>query len=101
MVLIGVVGRDWAKSTDDTIDLHICFTAPDVRRRGIGSLMMQWGCDLADLLFLSTWIEASPEGNYLYQRFGFYELEKLYHAGEVMGTCMRRDTKPWWVGGGG
>ncbi len=24
--------------------------------------MLQWGCDLADLLSISSWIEASPEG---------------------------------------
>lgn len=35
--------------------------------------MMQWGCDLADQLFLPCWIEASPEGNHLYKVFGFYD----------------------------
>ncbi|KAL1874780.1 hypothetical protein VTK73DRAFT_199 [Phialemonium thermophilum] len=71
------------------VHLHICFTDPEYRRRGAGALMMQWGCDLADQLFLPGWIEASPEGNHLYRRYGFYDLERA--AGGLSGTNMRRD----------
>ena len=54
--------------------------------------MMQWGCDLADQLFIPGWIEASEEGNFLYKAFGFYDFAKL--PGDA--TFMKRDarTKP-------
>lgn len=44
------------------LHLHICATAASVRRQGAGGMMLQWGSDTADLLFLPGWIEASPEG---------------------------------------
>ncbi|PIA96314.1 hypothetical protein CB0940_10610 [Cercospora beticola] len=75
------------------IHLHILFTSPEHVRRGIGSMMMRWGCELADLLFIPAWIEASAEGNFLYKRFGFYDQQQLTHKGEVTGTCMRRDAR--------
>ncbi|KAH9884420.1 acyl-CoA N-acyltransferase [Xylariomycetidae sp. FL2044] len=71
--------------------LHTCFTDPEYQRRGAGSMMMQWGCDLADQLFLPAWIEASPEGNALYRKYGFYDLEPA--RGGLQGTNMRRDAR--------
>lgn len=60
--------------------------------------MMQWGCDLADQLFLPAWIEASPEGNQLYRRFGFYNFSRS--AGGLEGTNMRRDARLTVIQGG-
>ncbi|KAK5130533.1 hypothetical protein LTR08_001963 [Meristemomyces frigidus] len=72
------------------IHLHICFTHPDYRRRGAGGMMMQWGCALADQLFVPGWIEASEEGNFLYESFGFYEFAKIASEGA---TYMKRDAR--------
>lgn len=36
---------------------------------------MRWGCDLADMLSVPGWIEASPEGTLLYEKHGFVEAE--------------------------
>lgn len=58
-------------------DLHICFTHPDYRRRGAGAMLLQWGCDLADLLQLPGYIEASRDGNFLYKTFGFEGVETM------------------------
>ncbi|GAB1312410.1 N-acetyltransferase domain-containing protein [Madurella fahalii] len=80
------------------VHLHICYTDPDYRRQGAGGLMMQWGCDLADQLFLPAWIEASPEGNHLYRRHGFYDFSKV--VGELEGTHMRRDARRTVIEGG-
>lgn len=60
--------------------------------------MLQWGCDVADLLGLVGWIEASEEGNLLYKRFGFYEHSKV--EGEMGGVNMMRDAKGWAIVGG-
>lgn len=43
--------------------------------------MMRWGCELADLLFLPAWVEASPEGNFLYEKFGFCDFMQIEHRG--------------------
>ena len=69
---------------DTSIDLHILFTSPEHCRQGIASMMMRWGCELADLLFLPAWIEASPEGNFLYRKFGFADKQQLTHNGMVI-----------------
>ncbi|KAK3723124.1 hypothetical protein LTR37_001847 [Vermiconidia calcicola] len=73
------------------VHLHICFTNSDYRRRGAGGMMLKWGCDLADLLGLPGWIEASEEGNFVYKMFGFYDYEKI--EGELGGTNMKRDAR--------
>ena len=54
-------------------------------------MMLKWGCDLADALFLPGWIEASAEGNFLYKTFGFYDYEKLDDTDMGEGTNMRRE----------
>lgn len=46
--------------------------------------MMRWGCELADLLFLPAWVEASPEGNFLYKKFGFCDFKQIEHEGSMI-----------------
>lgn len=70
-------------------DLHICFTSPGFRRQGAGRLMMQWGCDLADVLSIPAWIEASVEGQALYKVHGFVDVDTPPGLGDV--TFMRRE----------
>ncbi|KAK3723254.1 hypothetical protein LTR37_001977 [Vermiconidia calcicola] len=53
------------------VHLHVCFTRPSLCRRAAGAMMLKWGRDLADALFLPAWIEASAEGSLLYKTFGF------------------------------
>lgn len=77
-------------------DLHICFTLAEYRRRGAGSMMLQWGCDVADALGIAGWIEASAEGNFLYKCHGFYEHSKI----EGGGINMTRDAKQIAMRGG-
>ncbi|KXS95216.1 hypothetical protein AC578_6935 [Pseudocercospora eumusae] len=80
-----------AMNQDPFLHLHICFTSPAYRRRGLASKMVQWGCDLADLLSLPGWIEASMEGSLLYKQHGFYNVLDIVQNGEKQGICMRRD----------
>ncbi|RMZ83647.1 hypothetical protein DV738_g920, partial [Chaetothyriales sp. CBS 135597] len=81
------------------VHLHICFTHPAYRRRGAGQMMLQWGCDLADHLFLPGWVEASEEGSALYSRFGFYEYEKV-PSESLPGVNMKRHPKVKGIDGG-
>ncbi|KAJ5261294.1 acetyltransferase [Penicillium angulare] len=48
-------------------------THPDYWRRGAGSMLVQWGCDLADEQGVSAYVDASKKGAPLYQKFGFVD----------------------------
>lgn len=64
-------------------------------------MMLQWGCDVADLLGLAGWIEASEEGNFLYKVHGFYDHSKIEGEwGGLGGVNMKRDARPWAIQGG-
>lgn len=54
-------------------------------------MMMKWGCDLADQLFLPAWVEASPEGRALYLKFGWEIC--TYLKGELPSAVMKRKAK--------
>ncbi|KAF2151540.1 hypothetical protein K461DRAFT_321766 [Myriangium duriaei CBS 260.36] len=69
--------------------LGMMFTARESRRQGAGTLMMQWGCDLADHLFLPIWLTTTPTGRYLYERFGF----KIHYKGHVSEPFMKREAE--------
>ncbi|KAK0278712.1 hypothetical protein LTR35_008976 [Friedmanniomyces endolithicus] len=82
------------------IHLNICFTDANYRRRGAGGMMLQWGCDLADQLFIPGYIEATTDGNFLYKMFGFYELESIDSGIGEEGVTMRRDARSRPIEGG-
>lgn len=46
-------------------------THPDFRRRGAASMLVAWGCDLADQIGVAAYIDASKEGAVVYEKFGF------------------------------
>lgn len=54
-------------------------------------MMMQWGCDLADQLFLPAWVEASVEGRVLYLKFGWEDYG--YLKGELPSAVMKRKAR--------
>ncbi|THV69775.1 hypothetical protein D6D28_05643 [Aureobasidium pullulans] len=98
-VITGIMGTRKRLFTEPYCQLHICFTDPDYQRRGIGSMMLQWGSDLADQLFLPSWVEASPAGNFLYRKFGYKDIE-VNESGEMQGSTMRRAARVLPVEGG-
>ncbi|CAD0048265.1 unnamed protein product [Aureobasidium pullulans] len=98
-VITGIMGVRKRFFTEPYCQLHICFTDPDYQRRGIGSMMLQWGCDLADQLFLPSWVEASPAGNFLYRKFGYKDIE-VNESGEMQGSTMKREARVLSIEGG-
>ncbi|KAJ4262908.1 hypothetical protein NW762_006521 [Fusarium torreyae] len=51
--------------------LDTLVTHPDYQRRGAGSMLVKWGCDLADEAGVGIYVDASKAGAPLYQKFGF------------------------------
>jgi predicted N-acetyltransferase YhbS len=58
------------------IELNMCFTIPAYRRRGVGSMVMEWGVKKADELGIEGFLEASELGDHLYTKFGFIEIDR-------------------------
>lgn len=54
-------------------DLDTLGTHPDYQRRGAGSMLVKWGCDLADKDGVAAYVDASKEGAPLYQKHGFVD----------------------------
>ncbi|KAJ5910467.1 hypothetical protein N7504_005110 [Penicillium tannophilum] len=55
------------------IFLDTLCTHPDYWRRGAGSMIVKWGCDLADKEGVSAYLDSSKDGAPLYQKFGFVD----------------------------
>ncbi|KAJ0161805.1 hypothetical protein CTA2_5579 [Colletotrichum tanaceti] len=58
------------------VALQALATDPSRRGCGIGSRLIQWVVDKADVNGLPCWAHASPAGNSLYARAGFQQLDK-------------------------
>ena len=53
------------------IDLDLIITAPEYRRQGAASLLVQWGCDLADQNGVVAYLDAYEPAAPLYYKHGF------------------------------
>ncbi|KAK6593217.1 GNAT family protein [Botrytis cinerea] len=58
--------------------LNYCFVDPEHRRKGAGSLMMQWGCKLADEKGLEAFVESTDDGRELYKAHGFVIVRSFF-----------------------
>ncbi|GAB7364771.1 hypothetical protein MBLNU230_g5569t1 [Neophaeotheca triangularis] len=77
--------------------LHILAVLPNQHRKGVGKLALQWGLRAADERDLPVYLESSPMGKGLYEKFGFEVLNWLpFDAREFGGrealrhACMLR-----------
>ncbi|OBT66138.1 hypothetical protein VE03_05140 [Pseudogymnoascus sp. 23342-1-I1] len=52
----------------DTVATH-----PDYQGRGAGSMLVKWGCELADKNDVAAYVDASKEGAPLYKKYGFVD----------------------------
>jgi hypothetical protein len=66
-------------SAQISIVLNIAFTVLEHRRKGVASLFLNWGLNRADELGLETWLEASEQGQPIYEKLGFlpYSMNKV------------------------
>ncbi|KAJ5651120.1 acetyltransferase [Penicillium longicatenatum] len=65
----------------DTVATH-----PDYQRRGCGSMLVKWGCDLADAEGVSAYVDASKDGAPLYAKHGFVDYS---NPGEEIASMAR------------
>lgn len=52
-------------------DLHLLITHPSHRKRGVGGMLVKWGCDKADALGIIAACTASTDGEAVYKKNGF------------------------------
>ncbi|TQV94446.1 hypothetical protein V2A60_005489 [Cordyceps javanica] len=75
----GGLDRRWEDDVGSKPHAYLKFvhTDPAHQRRGAGALMMAWGVKEADKRGLTSYVQASPQGQGLYAKFGF-ELVDIY-----------------------
>ena len=80
--------------------LNVLTTHPDHFRRGAGTMLVKYGCDIADENGIRAYLEASDKGRPLYERFGFKKLmtrnwDVTKYGGEGVENCtvMERPAK--------
>lgn len=60
------------------IVLAILMTLPEFQRQGIGSALLEFGLTEAKKKGLTQfWLESSPQGYKLYQKFGFKDVDNI------------------------
>jgi predicted GNAT family N-acyltransferase len=57
--------------------LALLVTASQHRRRGAGSLIVQWGVQKSEELRLPAYLQASEQGRRLYRHYGFEDIDTV------------------------
>ena len=61
--------------------LDMLFVHPDAQGKGAGKMLVRWGVERTDELGLKGFVEASPRGRPLYEKFGFVVTEHVRLGG--------------------
>ena len=88
-ITVRLTGRNnvfGVKLTSRLVDLDTVATHPDYQRRGCGSMLVKWGCDLADAEGVSAYVDASKDGAPLYAKHGFVDYS---NPGEEIASMAR------------
>ncbi|PVI07446.1 acetyltransferas-like protein [Periconia macrospinosa] len=64
------------KATNPQVFLNILCTHPDYRRKGIGAMLLEWGLEVAKDKNVEFWLNSTPVGKPLYERYGFEVVER-------------------------
>ncbi|KFY06559.1 hypothetical protein V492_07952 [Pseudogymnoascus sp. VKM F-4246] len=73
--------------------LNTISVAPEHQRKGVGSMLMQWGCEKADSSGWNSFVMASPDGVSLYRKFGFKAVGQVQTQHGSF-TSMIREPRP-------
>ncbi|KAE8453020.1 hypothetical protein EG329_012207 [Mollisiaceae sp. DMI_Dod_QoI] len=66
------------RDVDDSKDimLSLCFVHPEYQRRGIGSMLLEWGKQKGDELREKIWVTSTPQGRIVYEKNGWEVVER-------------------------
>ncbi|KND92958.1 hypothetical protein TOPH_02070 [Tolypocladium ophioglossoides CBS 100239] len=73
--------------------LSIIIVPKGHQRRGVGSELMRFGVDKADREGWAAYVNGSPEGKALYERFGFRTVQRSDFGGGIVTDHMKREAK--------
>ncbi|KAI9812918.1 MAG: hypothetical protein M1827_004436 [Pycnora praestabilis] len=73
--------------------LHILCVHPTYQRQGASSLLLHWGCDIADATGIEAYLAAAPKAVPVYERFGFKGVNTAVQSGGFLHTFMLRPAK--------
>lgn len=71
------------------VDLDMLGTHPSHRRRGAASMLIQWGCEIADRDAVPTYVDANMYGKPLYEKFGFVDRSDPRFTTEGVASMVR------------
>ena len=71
--------------------LSMIAVAKEHQRRGVASMLMRFGVDEADREGWAAYVNASPEGKALYERFGFRTVQRTDFGGGITTDHMKRE----------
>lgn len=74
--------------------LNTISVAPEHQRQGVGSMLLQWGCDKADSCGWNSFVMASPAGVQLYRKFDFEPVGQVQTKHGIF-TSMFRESRPF------
>lgn len=67
--------------------LYLLFVDPEYHGKGMGTMVMKWGNDLADSMMLPCWLESSPKGKRLYLKTGYEHTSTKTWETASFGKC--------------
>ncbi|KAK0727700.1 acyl-CoA N-acyltransferase [Lasiosphaeria miniovina] len=67
--------------------LEFACVTPALQRRGAGAALVRWGVDRADADGVEAYLDATPDGTRLYERFGFCTAEVVEFMGGEYRQC--------------
>ncbi|KAF2665364.1 acyl-CoA N-acyltransferase [Microthyrium microscopicum] len=70
-------GRKEIMGTREHVYLASIAVRPDAQRQGIGKKLTEWGIDEAQRLELPIYLDATPQGKGLYEKFQFELIEEV------------------------
>ncbi|KAI0179649.1 hypothetical protein GGR52DRAFT_207889 [Hypoxylon sp. FL1284] len=77
-MLMGLVGHRPGSMSKPHLLISYCFVHSAHRRRGVASLMLEWGTRKADELGVDAFVESTEIGRSVYEKHGFRVYDELY-----------------------
>ncbi|KAL2005066.1 hypothetical protein VTN00DRAFT_2916 [Thermoascus crustaceus] len=87
----GALARERERLLGGTKNYYLDMLAvhPDYQGKGAGSLIVKWGCDRGDQDGVALYIDATPAGARLYEKFGFEDRSDPRYTAEGIASMVR------------